>query len=167
MSGLRLYLIRHGIAVERSEFPGPDRDRPLTPQGQQKTAQVAQRLYALNLRFDHLLTSPLLRAQQTATILKAAKLTPRIEVSEMLAPQGNFGDWLNWLADWQNPSHKSLALVGHEPDLSQWAEVLLWSEAQQVILLKKAGIIGLELPPAGSVVGNSRLFWLAAPGLLL
>lgn len=167
MSDLCLYLIRHGIAVERSEFTGPDHERPLTPQGHQKTVRVAQRLQSLNLHFDHLLTSPLLRAQQTASILQAEKLTSGIEVSETLAPQGDFGKWLDWLTAWQQLGHKSLALVGHEPDLSQWAEVLLWGESRQVLVLKKAGIIGLELPEGTSAVGNCKLFWLSAPGLLL
>ncbi len=166
-SGIRLYLIRHGIAVEREEFSGQDGDRPLTHQGEQKTRRVAQRLKALELSFNYLLTSPLLRAQQTASILQAESLADATEIVDWLAPAGNFADGLAWLENIQKSNLNSVAFVGHEPDLSQWAELLLWEESRQVLVLKKAGIIGLLLPEAASPVGNSLLFWLSAPGLLL
>ena len=60
-----------------------------------------------------------------------------------------------------------LALVGHEPDLSQWAELLIWGEAKGVLQLKKAGIIGIEIPDHIDPIGNSILFWLTPPRLLL
>jgi broad specificity phosphatase PhoE len=63
-----LYLIRHGLAVDR-EPDQPDADRPLTSAGIQKTRQVAARLVASGLSCDWLLTSPLVRAYQTAQIL--------------------------------------------------------------------------------------------------
>lgn len=66
---MELYLIRHGIAAERGTYP-KDEERPLTEKGRAKTQKVAQRLYALGLRFDFILTSPLVRARQTAEILK-------------------------------------------------------------------------------------------------
>ncbi|MER3478596.1 MAG: phosphohistidine phosphatase SixA, partial [Leptolyngbya sp. ERB_1_2] len=62
---------------------------------------------------------------------------------------------------------KSLALVGHEPDLSGWAELLVWGEVRDRILLKKAGMIGLDLPDSGSAISNSQLFWLTPPKFLL
>uniref|UniRef100_B8HKB3 Phosphohistidine phosphatase, SixA n=1 Tax=Cyanothece sp. (strain PCC 7425 / ATCC 29141) TaxID=395961 RepID=B8HKB3_CYAP4 len=164
---MELYLIRHGIAVERDDFSGPDQDRPLTTKGEQKTRQVANRLRELKLHFELMLTSPYLRARQTAEILQTEDLANQLEVKEFLAHGGRFGDWLTWLEHWQASGGNSLALVGHEPDLSQWAEVLLWEEARQVLTLKKAGIIGLSLPEGGSPVGNSSLFWLSAPKLLL
>ncbi|MBW4551460.1 MAG: phosphohistidine phosphatase SixA [Aphanocapsa sp. GSE-SYN-MK-11-07L] len=166
-SGTRLYLIRHGIAVEREIFHGPDSDRPLTAQGEQKTRRVAQRLKELKLGFDCLLTSPLLRAQQTANILQAEGLASAIEVVDWLAPGGDFGSGSDWLEKAQKSTPKSIAFVGHEPDLSQWAELLLSEEVRQILILKKAGIIGLLLPEATSPIGNSLLFWLSAPGLLL
>jgi phosphohistidine phosphatase len=164
-SGIRLYLIRHGIAVERTEFTGPNGDRPLTSLGEQKTRRVAQRLRELELHFDCLLTSPLLRARQTASILQAEGLVDVTEVVDWLAPAGNFASGLAWLENIQRSN--SVAFVGHEPDLSQWAELLLWEESRQVLVLKKAGVIGLLLPEAAPPVGNSLLFWLSAPGLLL
>lgn len=160
----KLYLIRHGLAADRENF-AVDEQRPLTAKGQSKTQQVARRLHTLQVHFDLLLTSPLVRARQTAEILKSEGLSSKLEEFSALAPLGKFEYWLTWLDSWQRGT--SLALVGHQPDLSQWAERLIWGEARQVLELKKAGIIGITLPRRGSPVGNSHLFWLTAPRLLL
>lgn len=166
MPALQLYLIRHGIAVERAKA-SEDSQRPLTPQGREKTQRVAQRLRQLDLQVELLLTSPLVRARQTAEILLAAGLAPHLEVAISLAPMGSFSQWLTWLGNWRQAGHGSLALVGHQPDLTQWAELLLWGEARSALSLKKAGIIGITLPAAESPIGSSQLFWLAPPKLLL
>jgi phosphohistidine phosphatase len=163
-----LYLIRHGIAGDRSQF-STDIERPLTQAGIQKTQAIAKRLAQLNLRFDLIQTSPLVRARQTADILKQAKLSAQLLESPHLAPGGDLLAWVTWLEDWRraNPNQQSLAIVGHEPDLGEWAEQLLWGEAKQRLVVKKAGVIGVLLPDHGSVVANSHLFWLAPPRLLL
>jgi phosphohistidine phosphatase len=163
---LELYLIRHGIAAPLEGYAS-DRDRPLTDEGKQKTKKVAQRLAKLDLHFDLILTSPLLRARQTAEILQGAGLSSDVEVSSHLAFDGNIHAWLAWLENWPHKQNGCLALVGHEPSLAAWAETLIWGQACGNLSLKKAGIIGLELPQTNSPVGNSQLFWLTPPRLLL
>lgn len=166
MAALELYLIRHGLAGERGTYTNDD-ERPLTEEGKKKTRQIAQRLLDLNLQFDLILTSPLVRAKQTAEILLQAGLSQQLEAADYLAHAGQIEDWLDWLQAWQQPKTPCLALVGHEPDLSEWAEILLWGTAQGVLTLKKAGIIGLTLPESGSPIGNSQLFWLTPPRFLI
>lgn len=161
-----LYFIRHGLAGEHGSYAN-DAERPLTDEGKQKTRQVATRLHTLKLRFDLILTSPLVRARQTADLLLEAKLAESLQETPDLAPGGSLMAWLDWLQEWRSPQHKTLALVGHEPDLSTWAETLLWGEAKGVLQLKKAGIIGLALPDQRSPIGNSALFWLTPPRFLL
>lgn len=162
-----LYLIRHGIAVERDQGID-DGDRPLTPKGRKKTQVVAQQLKQLGLTFSEILTSPLVRAAQTAEILMQAGLSDQVNVAYALAPSGSFSDWLEWLECRNYPEKEAVvALVGHEPDLSQWSERLLWGEARGVIELKKAGIIGLSVPEEVDPVGNCSLFWLTPPKFLL
>ena len=117
--------------------------------------------------FRSILASPLLRAQQTAQILQTVGLSSQIEESATLAPSGDIGDWLKWYKQWQETGNSSLALVGHQPDLSNWAETLLWGRSQDALIVKKAGIIGLILPETGSPVGRSQMFWLTAPKFLL
>lgn len=161
MSTFNLYLIRHGIAGQHGDY-ATDRERPLTEEGKHKTRQVADRLSSLDLKFDLILTSPLVRAKQTADILQEVGLSKRLEEAAYLAPGGDLQAWLNWLEDWKE-SAKSLALVGHEPDLSAWAETLIWGSAQSKLILKKAGAIGLTLPLSGSPIAHSQLFWLTPP----
>lgn len=162
----QVYLIRHGIAADPDAYER-DQDRPLTSKGRAKTKAVARQLQALNLAFDEILTSPLVRARQTAEILLKANLASHLTIDETLAPMGSFTDWLKWLKPWQESRSGVLALVGHEPDLSQWAELLILGDVQGVIQLKKAGIIGIEIPDDIDPLGNSILFWLTPPRLLI
>lgn len=160
---MELYLIRHGIAEDRAKY-NLDQDRPLTEQGIQKTNQIAQRLNHLGVQFDLILTSPLLRAKQTAQIIQRAGLSQKIEVFRPLTPEGNFQDWLNWwLNSLYNNENSKLALVGHQPNLGNWAETLLWGSQTNNLVVKKAGIIGLNLPKKINPIGNSNLFLLTSP----
>jgi phosphohistidine phosphatase len=167
---MKLYLIRHGIAAERGTYANDD-ERPLTEEGIRKTKQVAKRLYELDIRFDLILTSPLVRARQTAEILQTIGLAKRLEESAHLAPGGSLEAWLEWLEQWRSNGGSNngtqLAIVGHEPDLGEWAERLVWGEARQNLVVKKAGVIGIYLPDAGKIIGNSELFWFTPPRLLL
>lgn len=183
---MELYLIRHGIAVDRKPDT-KDEERELTAEGREKTLKVAKRLYDLGLRFDLILTSPLVRSRQTAEILHSCGLSSQIESSGYLAPKGKIQDWLNWLEQKQMlATDTRLAIVGHQPDLGQWAEIFVWGEARvgvsltdisqspktrlensPLLVLKKAGIIGLKLPQTGSPVGRCCLFWLTPPRFLL
>ncbi|MEM8612020.1 MAG: phosphohistidine phosphatase SixA [Cyanobacteria bacterium P01_H01_bin.105] len=166
----QVYFIRHGISVERGTYLD-DTQRPLTEKGLYKTQKIAQRLVTLGLRFDSLLTSPLVRAVQTAEILCQADLVTAYERFNALAPDGKLHDWLTWLSTWQSSERTTLAVVGHEPDLSQWAQQLVQGESNDRWVLKKAGIIGLNIPEvnseAANVIGHSQLFWLAPPRLIL
>lgn len=162
---MQLYIIRHGLAGQHGDYPNDD-ERPLTTEGKRKTEQVARRLRQLGLKFDLILTSPLTRAKQTAEILKAADLSDSLKVEGYLAPSGDIQTWLAWFEAWRTPE-KTLALVGHEPGLSSWAETLIWGEVRDRILLKKAGAIGLEVPDHGVILANCQLFWLTPPRFLL
>jgi phosphohistidine phosphatase len=163
---VQVYFMRHGIAADPEDY-AKDSDRPLTPKGRTKTEAIVQHLKQLNLQFDEILSSPLVRAHQTAEILLEQGLAPQLTVSDVLAPQGSFSDWLAWLKLWQQSGHESLVLVGHEPDLSQWAELLIWGDVKGAIALKKAGMIGITIPDAIDPIGNSTLFWLTPPKFLI
>ncbi|WP_009633233.1 phosphohistidine phosphatase SixA [Synechocystis sp. PCC 7509] len=163
---MELYLIRHGIAQERNLTINDD-DRTLTKVGQDKTKEVAKRLYNLGLHFDVILTSPLVRSLQTAEIFSFLQPKGELQVSTDLAPNGNIHAWLNWLEVQQYPSATKLALVGHQPNLGEWASMLVWGEAREALILKKAGIIGLNLPTMRSPIGNSQMFLLTPPKFLV
>ena len=164
---MEIYLIRHGIAEQRrSDIK--DEERSLTKEGRHKTEKVAQQLKKLGLQFDLIATSPLVRARQTAEILIAGGLSYHLEECADLDPNGQIH---SWLVDWLEPRRYSpqtqLALVGHEPNLSSWAEILVWGQATAGLVLKKAGMIGVKLPEKGSPLGRSQMFWLTPPKYLL
>jgi phosphohistidine phosphatase len=163
---VEIYLVRHGIAADRGEYAS-DEERPLTEEGDRKTQKVAKQLQKLGLQFDIILTSPLVRARQTAKILQEANLSQKIEVNSALAPDGDIETWLKWLESWRQRGGSQLALVGHQPDLGNWAETLIWGEVREVLVLKKAGIIGISLPKIGQPIGNCQMFWLTPPKFLL
>ncbi|MEM6518892.1 MAG: phosphohistidine phosphatase SixA [Cyanobacteria bacterium P01_D01_bin.71] len=162
-----LYFIRHGIAAERGTYAHDD-ERPLTDKGRWRTQAVAERLVALGCQVELILSSPLVRAHQTTQILLQVGLAPTAKTLELLAPDGTLSDWLPWLADWQRAHPVSrLALVGHEPDLSSWAQQLVNGAVSDRWQLKKAGIIGVQVPEAQGAIGHGQLFWLTPPRLLL
>jgi phosphohistidine phosphatase len=163
---MELYLIRHGIAEDKG-LGIKDEERSLTKEGRQKTEKVAQQLVKLSLKFDLILTSPLVRARQTADILIAEKLSSQLEESSHLAPDGEISTWLkDWLEPRNYSQNTQLAMVGHEPGLTNWAEILLWGEVKASLVLKKAGMIGIKLPEIGSPLGRSQMFWLTPPKYL-
>jgi phosphohistidine phosphatase len=151
-----LYLIRHGIAVDVESIAAADNDavqseidrdalRSLTKVGRKKITQVADRLSELDVIFDLIVSSPLVRARQTAEMLMDKQLSAQLEIAMELQPQGNLPAWLTW---WQDRSSErpisTLALVGHEPNLSHWAELLMFGKVFNRIVLKKGGIVGLK-----------------------
>ncbi|TVQ57275.1 MAG: phosphohistidine phosphatase SixA [Spirulina sp. DLM2.Bin59] len=159
---MQIYLIRHGIAADRNAQT-TDAERPLTEKGRKKTQGVAQRLATLGVRFDALLTSPLVRAKQTAAILQQTGLAARYELFTPLAPGGDIHLWVNW---YQLQTYNAIALVGHQPDLGQWGEQLVWGDHRanaDRLILKKAGMIGVKLNPNGNPLGNGELFLLTSP----
>lgn len=165
----QVYLIRHGIAVER-DLSKKDETRPLTEQGRKKTKKVAQQIKDIGIYFDIILTSPLLRATQTAEILREEGLTQTLETFSALAPAGEIQEWLTWWEHWHiETTHQEgkVALVGHQPDLGDWAELLIWGQIQEKLVVKKAGVIGLNCPEDVSPLGNSELFLLTSPKWLL
>ncbi|MBW4516385.1 MAG: phosphohistidine phosphatase SixA [Timaviella obliquedivisa GSE-PSE-MK23-08B] len=165
MTTTELYIIRHGLAGEHGTYEN-DGNRPLTPEGIRKTKQVAKRLLELDLQFELILTSPYARALQTAEILQSTGLSQQLETSVDLLPEGNFEAWFNWFEGWQSADKKALAIVGHEPGLGQWAELLIWGEVRNRLKLKKAGIMGINVP-LDDPISNSELFWLVPPKVLL
>jgi phosphohistidine phosphatase len=174
-----LLLLRHGIAEERAE-PHDDADRALTATGRRRTRAVLERAVALGLGVERLIASPLLRARQTGELAVATGLAPSLELATALAPGGDPGPLLAaWLqaasGDGALPAQRSLALVGHEPDLSDLAALLLAAPAGS-LRLRKAGMALLQWNPAAAgaesgapsaAAGSWQLRLLLAPRILL
>jgi len=167
-----LYLIRHGIAVDSDPFAldqmANDESRSLTKVGRKKVEQVADRLAKLEITFDLVITSPLVRAQQTADILIDKQISTRLEISEDLKPMGRIESWLmGWNERDPQSSISTIALVGHEPNLSEWAELLMFGKVYHQIILKKGGIISLKFPGNRVAIGMAQLACLISPKYLI
>ena len=162
---MRLYLIRHGKAIT-AEIVMTDSERPLVAEGRKQVMRLAQRLQALSIRWKLIQTSPFVRARETAAILREAGLAPKAEPVAELAPAGELTDWLPFLTQWRDAKSGDLAAVGHFPNLAHWAESLAFGEARGRVVLKAAGVIALEVPQSGALLGNCELFWLSSPALL-
>lgn len=167
---MHLYLIRHGIAEDLDpafDSIASDELRCLTKIGRKKVAQVADRSVELDLKFDLIITSPLVRARQTAEIFIEKQLSPRLEVSLELKPSGNLPAWLmDWNASTET-NINNLALVGHEPNLSEWAELLIFGKVCHQLILKKGGIIGLKFAEDRIAIGTAQLWCLIPPKYLI
>ena len=160
-----IYLIRHGLAGQFGDCED-DSLRPLSEVGVKKTTKVAQKLKELELQFDVILTSPYARSMETAIILQSIGLSEILETIDELKPAGDIEFVIEQLQSICNRV-QSLAVVGHEPDLSRLAAKLIFGQNCENLVLKKAGIIGLSAPVDGSLTGQCQLFWLSPPRLLL
>ena len=160
-----LYLIRHGIAedLDPADSIANDELRCLTTAGRKRVEQVADRLDKLELKFDLIITSPLVRARQTAEIFINKELSPKLEVSQELKPSGNLPAWLREWDATTDGNISQLALCGHEPNLSEWAELLIFGKVCHQLILKKGGIIGLKFAENRIAIGTAQLFCLLPP----
>ena len=157
-----LYLVRHGIAAERGKEWPDDSKRPLTHKGIARMREIAGGLKDLDVRFDLILTSPLVRARQTADLLNEGLggNTP-LEETPLLAPGGARADLLEYLRSKKKAGR--IALVGHEPDLGQLAAFLIGARAP--LTFKKGGVCRIDFgkfPP----VPPGNLAWFALPKML-
>lgn len=138
-----IHLFRHGIAFDRDDprCP-PDSQRPLTDKGIRRTQAAAAGLRRLGVEPDLVLTSPYLRARQTADIVRdvAAGGVP-LKQSSAFEPTGDPADMLEVLI--QRGAEAPLC-VGHSPSLNDFAAYLVGSDAA-VITLKKAGLATLAV----------------------
>ena len=160
-----LYLVRHAIAVERGDPAYPwDDDRPLTPEGIHKFRLAARGLEKLEVRPDRILSSPLIRARQTAEILRDA-VQPHLEIEHTphLKPDADFGDALGAVAAL---SAKSIAVVGHEPHMSGFASYLLCGPKHSASLVFRKGAAALIRFPDEAAPGLGFLEWLLQPAAL-
>jgi phosphohistidine phosphatase len=112
---MRLYLIRHAEAAQGE----PDELRPLTPAGRQQARELGARLAADGVHPDAILSSPLLRARETADQLARA-LGTRAEPDERLAPGATAQDVLASVAH----RGETVVVVGHQPDCGRIAATL-------------------------------------------
>jgi phosphohistidine phosphatase len=162
MAMLEVYLIRHGLAAERGKDWPDDSKRPLTPEGLLSLRKEARALNKLEVTFDQIVSSPLVRTRQTADVFsEELKGHPEVVLSDALAPAGSPAAVMQEIG--KHVRKARLALVGHEPNLGELAAELIG--ARTPLEFKKGGICRVDfdvLPPKG--IG--RLRWFVTPKML-
>jgi phosphohistidine phosphatase len=158
-----LYLVRHAIAEDRDPERWPDdADRPLTPEGEQLFQQAARGLARIVPSVDAVLASPFVRAWRTAELLAEEADWPPPEECRPLEAGRPAAGLVAVLRDLGND--RSLALVGHEPDLSDLASRLMaGKEGAIAIEMKKGGVASLLVDDD---LSSATLRWLATPKIL-
>ncbi len=136
---MRLYFLRHGPAVSRTQWDQPDEERPLTDDGRAVVKASARLLARTQIAVDAILTSPLVRARQTAEIA-AAELGAGAPVdADGLAPGFDRKRLKALLAE--HHGAQALLLVGHEPDFSGTIRELTGG----AVVCKKGGIARVDI----------------------
>ena len=164
-SAYELYLMRHGVAVMRgSAGYTEDARRPLTPDGKKKMREIARGLKRQGLVLAWVVTSPLVRAVETAEIVfDSLEVNAPMDFCEALRPGGAAEALIAFLA--KHPERKRVLAVGHEPDLTTMAARLIGAGHHAKLALKKGGccqIIFEEFPPKSP----GQLVWWLTPRLL-
>ena len=164
---MNIYVLRHAEAEEKGPaWEGHDHDRPLTVAGIKKFEQSLKGLKALELKPDLILSSPFVRARQTAEMLaRASKAGRQLEFTLHLIPSG---DPRKLVSDLRHSyqDRRNVVLVGHEPYLSELVSQLIGGDMYCNLSLKKGGICKLEAEKLD--YGRcATLKWLLTPRQLL
>ena len=164
-TGYELYVMRHGLAVARGSVRfSDDAQRPLVPEGKEKMREIAEGLRRIGFEVDWIVTSPLVRAVETAAIIadSLASSAP-VDVCDSMRPGGSPEDVIAFLA--KRPSRTRVLVVGHEPDLSELTARLIGAGSHANLGFKKGGCCMIsfdEFPPRNP----GQLVWWLTPRLL-
>lgn len=129
---MEIYLIRHSEAVELNNEIVDDSFRYLSNSGRQKTIEVANKLKEMKVHFDCILTSPVIRAVQTAELL-AASIHHKGEIITAIELMGgsSFTRFMQLIN--RNSRFKKVACVGHAPDVNNYAVALASKKASSEV----------------------------------
>lgn len=155
-----LYFIRHGLAGDRETWSQDDSLRPLTGQGKKQMELEAQAIAEMGVDFDLIITSPLVRAYQTAEIV-ARKLDrmQKLVQDDRLAPGFNPYRLAEILR--AQPDAEQVLLVGHEPDFSLTLSAVIGGGS---LVFKKGALARVDMTSLNPLRGE--LVWLIPPKAL-
>jgi phosphohistidine phosphatase len=148
-----LYLIRHAHAADGARYHA-DGDRPLTAEGRQKAQAVGAALVKEGARFRAILSSPLVRAVETAELIAiSGGYAGALSISPALTPDAHPSEMLAAVAAEDGP----VALVGHEPSMGALLSQLL---ARAGLALQKGAAVKLKWRPGDE---RAELIWVITP----
>jgi phosphohistidine phosphatase len=154
---LELYLLRHADAGDPMAWAGDDTERPLSKKGRRQAKRIARLLRDLGFRPDLVITSPLVRAVQTAR--PVAKATGVELLTDERLGYGFGTRELGALVDQLGPSVQRVVLVGHDPGFTEVASHLAGTQ----LAMSKGALARIDLPDRRVGAGAGLLRWLLPP----
>lgn len=158
---MTIYFLRHASAG-KIKLPGKqDEKRPLDKKGEKQCKDVSRLLYKLKVKPDAIISSPLTRAVQTAHLVaEQIHFTDDITLDNALRPDASYDEFQELLHQFQDA--KSIILVGHNPNFSEFLSLLITKGAdKKAIEMKKSSVARLD-----PLNGRYQLMWLVTPGLI-
>lgn len=156
---MKIYFLRHGEAGTAVT----DADRSLTDTGKRDSSNIASLCRRSLITFTHVITSPILRAKETAALAIAHHRALSVEESEFLTPNADPRNLIEYLRSFTNESH--ILCVTHEPFAGICISTLISGTESSHIIMKPASMACVETygPPSR---GNGRLLWLINPDMV-
>lgn len=155
---LEIYLLRHAHAGNPDQWTGDDAQRPLSAKGRKQAERLGRFLAERGFKPDAIVTSPKVRASQTAELL-GAQLNVRVETDQRLGMPLDV-DVLADIVD--DAGGRAVVLVGHDPDFSELAAAL---SGTRHLPMKKGALARIDVTPPVRE-GSGLLRWFVPPDLI-
>jgi phosphohistidine phosphatase len=156
---MELYLLRHAHAGDPGAWDGPDERRPLSDKGEKQSERLGRFLAGIGLRVDAIITSPKVRAAQTARIVAGALSLP-VGEDDRLGGEVGLETLETILRDAGDPDRA--VIVGHDPDFTDLVTVLCGAAR---VPMKKGALARIDVSRPLEP-GEGTLRWLVPPDLL-
>lgn len=155
-----IYFLRHANAGVKRANPVKDEQRPLDKDGILQCRYVGALLAALDIQVDQVITSPLKRAMQTASLVgNDIGFDSRLQVSDALRPSATFEDFRQLIH--ASARFEAIMVVGHNPNLTEFiSQIVTNGGSRKSIELKKGGVARVDFSPKRSVLN-----WMVTPKL--
>ena len=142
-NSMNLYILRHASAGVRRADPSLDAKRPLDKEGKEQCLLIARHLNALRIQFDLIVSSPLKRALQTASLVGTeVAYDSKIQITEAVSPSGSLSSFQE-LAK-QLSAYENVLVVGHNPNLPEFLGSLICSPGRAKIRMRKGAIARVD-----------------------
>jgi phosphohistidine phosphatase len=156
-----LYFLRHASAGESLSNPKRDEKRALDPVGIDQCGYVGRALNTLGVQVSAIISSPLKRATQTASLVgNELGYEGKLALEDALRPNASFADFRKLLDKYAR--HDAVMVVGHNPSLSEFVgRAISENGCEARVELKKAGVVKVETQR-----NSAEMQWCLTPKLL-